>query len=154
MFSGKQTAASYISYLSQDSTGKRDLIAEQRMSQKKRILMIDDHEDTCLMVRLILGQAGYDLTFAYTMTDGLRLARQQPFDLYIIDLWFEDGEGLDLCQQIRAFNLSAPIVVYSADVYPASQAQAMQAGAQAFIPKPSNLEVLTETVQRLLASPQ
>ncbi len=119
---------------------------------KKRILCVDDNEDTCIMLTIFLNQSGYEVVTTNTITEGLNVAQDEHFDLYILDLWFKDGSGLELCQRIRAFDQLTPIVICSADVYPAVQQQAIEAGAQAFIPKPTEFDLLQRTLTKLLAS--
>jgi len=46
--------------------------------------------------------------------EGLRLAQQQDFDLYILDNWMPDKSGVELCRAIRAFDPYTPILFYSA----------------------------------------
>jgi CheY-like chemotaxis protein len=113
---------------------------------------VDDNEDTCLMISVILGQTGYQVTTANSITEGLRLAKTRAFDLYILDLWFKEGSGLELCRQIRALDPTTPIVICSADVYQSVQQQAIDAGAQAFVPKPTEFNQLIKTLSELLKS--
>lgn len=120
------------------------------MPLKKRILCVDDNEDTCSILTIFLSQSGYEVTTASSFADGLNLAQTEYFDLYILDLWFKDGSGLELCQQIRAFDLFTPIVICSADVYESVQEQAIKTGAQAFIPKPLEFDLLLEIMAKLI----
>jgi DNA-binding response OmpR family regulator len=120
------------------------------MALKKRILCVDDNEDTCLMMTVVLSQHGYEVTTTTTIAEGLNLAQTEIFNLYILDLWFKDGSGLELCQRIRAFDIVTPIVICSADVYESVQQQALNAGAQAFIPKPTEFDLLIKTIARLI----
>jgi DNA-binding response OmpR family regulator len=117
---------------------------------KKRILIADDNEDTCLMMSVFLCQNGFEVTTAESINEGLNLAQTEIFNLYILALWFKDGSGLELCKQIRAFDLATPIIICSADVYESVQQQAIHARAQAFVPKPTEFDLLIETLTRLL----
>jgi DNA-binding response OmpR family regulator len=112
----------------------------------KRILCIDDNEDTCEIVTLLLSGVGYEVTHALTVAEGLRLAKRSSFDLILLDWVFEDGDGLELCQMIRAFDANTPILFYSGVAYEAEIKRAMSAGAQGFLVKPLGTEHLVQAV--------
>jgi DNA-binding response OmpR family regulator len=116
----------------------------------KRILLVDDHEDTCEVVALLLGLERYQVTTAFTAADGLSLARSRCFDLYIIDEWLPDGRGVELVSRVRSFDATTPITCYTADARASLREEALGAGAQAFIVKPSEPKNLIETIERLL----
>src|SRR5437763_546290 len=93
----------------------------------KQILCIDDDQDTCEIVALLFGGAGYEVTHALTVAEGLRLAKRGGFDLILLDWSFDDGTGLELCQMIRSFDTDTPILFYSAVAYQAEVKKAMRA---------------------------
>ncbi|GAB4368650.1 MAG: response regulator [Elainellaceae cyanobacterium] len=117
---------------------------------KRHILCVDDSSDSCDLLRFVLNQDGYEVQTAQTIADGLHLAKSNQFDLYILDVTFPNGTGFDLCRQIRAFDPSTPVVFCSADVREATQHQAIEAGAQAFLMKPLDLSQFAETIARFL----
>jgi DNA-binding response OmpR family regulator len=119
-------------------------------SFKRRILCVDNDADTCDMLSYFLEQAGYEVSVARSVAGGLKLARDGAFDLYLIDLRFSDGTGIELCEQIRAFDPRTPVVVCSGDVRESIQGQALRAGVQQFLKKPVALEVLDETLSRFI----
>ena len=59
----------------------------------KRILYIEDHEDSREMLTLLLKNAGHTVSTATSIADGLSLAKRERFDLYILDSRFADGSG-------------------------------------------------------------
>jgi DNA-binding response OmpR family regulator len=68
---------------------------------------------------------------ASTVARGLELAQQQGFDLYLVDSRLPDGTGVEVCNRLRAFDSSTPIVFWSGNDEEYDEAYA--AGAQAFI---------------------
>src|SRR5262249_46363983 len=80
----------------------------------------------------------YNVMFARDVEEGLRLARQLRFDLYILDNWLPDGSGVGLCRLIREFDPQTPILFYSAAAYLRDKQEALRAGAQAYFVKPIN----------------
>lgn len=122
------------------------------MQPKKtaRILYIEDHEDTRELVTLLLAQKSYEVITGSTIETGVALAGSESFDLYLLDSWLPDGSGLELCQQIRTFDKTTPILFYSAAAYAADHELALQSGAQAYLVKPSQPAELCELVTDLI----
>lgn len=119
-----------------------------------RVLYIEDHEDTRELVILLLGQKSFDVVTGGTIETGIALARAQEFDLYLLDSWLPDGSGLDLCQRIREFDQTTPILFYSAAAYAADHEMALRCGAQAYLIKPSAPSELCRLVAELIEESQ
>jgi DNA-binding response OmpR family regulator len=118
-------------------------------SARKRILCVDDHEDTRDMMRVLLGEYGYDAVIAASVSDALESARSGGLALCILDHWITEGNGIELCQQIRAFDSHTPIMFYSGAGYEADIQKGLAAGAQAYLVKP-DFESLKPTIDRLI----
>lgn len=119
-----------------------------------RVLYVEDHEDTRELVILLLGQKSFDVVTGGTIETGIALARAQEFDLYLLDSWLPDGSGLDLCQRIREFDQTTPILFYSAAAYAADHEMALRCGAQAYLIKPSAPSELCRLVAELIEESQ
>jgi len=119
--------------------------------ERKRILLVEDEEDAREIAALSLEE--YTLICARDFGDGLRLARQRYFDLYIIDNWLPDGSGAELCRRIRRFDPHTPILFYSACAHPRDLQAAFIAGAQAYLIKPVSSDEITQVVVRLTSVP-
>jgi DNA-binding response OmpR family regulator len=115
--------------------------------QKNRILFVEDQEDAWEIVELALEEC--KLTFARNFDEGLRLARQGYFDLYILDNWLPDGSGIGLCRAIRQFDPHTPILFYSAAAYERDIQEALRSGAQAYLVKPVKSDELERMVAKL-----
>jgi len=120
-------------------------------SERQRILLVEDHEDAWELVTFSLKE--YILVCARDFTEGLRLARQRYFDLYILDNWLPDGTGVELCRHIRKFDPHTPILFYSAAAYAHDLQEAFHAGAQAYLTKPVSFGELKLAVAQLTALP-
>ena len=118
----------------------------------RRVLYIEDHEDTRELVTLVLEQKSYEVVTGGTIASGVALAGSEQFDLYLLDSWLPDGSGLDLCKQIRQFDPVTPILFYSATAYEADREQALRSGAQAYLVKPSHPSELCRLVTTLIES--
>ena len=117
---------------------------------RRRILCVDDDDDTCSMLVQLLGLENYEVTAVKTVSEALGLARAESFNLYILDEWFPRDAGLGLCRKIREFDPHTPIIFYSGAAFDSDKEEALYAGAQAFVAKPY-VEELILAVHRHLA---
>ena len=120
----------------------------------RRILYVEDHEDTRELVTLLLAQKSYEVVTGATIESGAALAANERFDLYLLDSWLPDGSGLDLCQRIRQFDKTTPILFYSAAAYSTDIDMALQCGAQAYLVKPTQPTELCDMVTSLIKGSQ
>jgi CheY-like chemotaxis protein len=74
---------------------------EAAASGKRRILIVEDHEDTLRSMKLLLKRLGYEVLAADNMGDALRIAEEEPFDILLSDIGLPDGSGLELLRRIR-----------------------------------------------------
>jgi DNA-binding NarL/FixJ family response regulator len=74
------------------------------------------------------------------------------FDGFVLDLWLPDYPGVPLCREIRAHDPHVPIVVWTVADEAELQGRAMRAGANAFLRKGPNYDVLQDTLRRLIAA--
>lgn len=115
------------------------------MFSQKRILLVDNDEDTCSMLSVFL-EADYKVIPALTLVNGLELAKRDRFDLCLVDFYLPDGTGWELFQQIRAFDASTPVIFCSGCSRESIQQQALQTDAHAFLVKPIDLDVLAKAI--------
>jgi DNA-binding response OmpR family regulator len=116
---------------------------------RKRILLVEDYEDSRDLATHILTE--YTITCARNFNEGLRLARQGSFDLYLLDNWLPDKSGVELCRAIREFDPHTPILFYSAAAYARDKEEAIRAGAQDYLAKPIHPDELKQAVVRLIS---
>jgi DNA-binding response OmpR family regulator len=102
----------------------------------KKILCVEDDEDSCEALAQLLRQPGHRVVTAYTVAEGLRLSQAGDFDLIILDNWFKESSGIKLCRQLRQFDPKTPIIFYSAAGYDTDIEEGLRAGADAYIVKP------------------
>ena len=119
----------------------------QYSETQKRILYVDDDVDMVEVIKLFLSD--YEVSSAYTLPEGLHLARIQYFDLYLLDNWLADESGIELCRLIRQFDSNTPIIFISAAAYEHDMLEAMMAGAQAYLKKPVDLDQLAGIIRSL-----
>ncbi|HEX8090122.1 MAG TPA: response regulator, partial [Blastocatellia bacterium] len=93
----------------------------------------------------------YEVTVAASAVEALKRAMCEKFDLYLLDVRLSDGTGIELCEQIRAFDSKTPVVVCSGDVRESVRNQALMVGVQYFLKKPVALDYLHKTVDSLVS---
>lgn len=117
----------------------------------RRILFVDDHKDMHVMLATLLRRSGHDVVGVDNPLSALVCARNQVFDLFILDKLFTSGTGVELCRRIREFDPLTPIVFFSGDGREASRYESLNAGAQAYVTKP-DIDGLLSMVNSLLGS--
>ncbi len=117
---------------------------------KRRILYIEDHEDTRDLVCLVLRERDYDVTEAPTIEAAIKLVNGDKFHLYLLDSWLPDGSGIDLCKRIRELDCHTPVIFYSAAAYDHDRVRAFNAGAQGYLTKPASFVELCELIGCLI----
>jgi CheY-like chemotaxis protein len=117
------------------------------MSAKKRLLCVDDLEDTCSLVSAILEE--YEIVSEHCKAGGLRQAATEKFDIILIDYYLPDGTGLDLCAHIRAFDPNTPILLVTA-THTITHEQVIAVGGQGVIRKDRLSHLLPVAVARTL----
>ena len=118
---------------------------------KRRILYVEDDADTRELVSFVLRQENYDVVLAENNDKALLLARTMHFDLYMIDNWMPGGSGIDLCERLREFDSSTPILFYSGAAYDQDKRAAFAAGAQGYLTKPVENDRLISEVSKLVS---
>jgi DNA-binding response OmpR family regulator len=101
-----------------------------RPAPKKRILCVEDNEDSCELLKILLHV--YDVTIARSLLEARALLEQNIFHLYILDNGLPDGSGMDLCERIFEFNPAAEVVFASAVGHQIEIDAALKAGARLF----------------------
>lgn len=117
---------------------------------RSRILVVDDDEDACEMLSVLMKTYGIEATCARSAADAWPLIKAECFDLYMLDGWLPVLNGFELCRQLREFDSKTPIVFYSGAAYDTDKQMGIDAGANAYVTKP-DVDGLIETLRRLIA---
>jgi two-component system, OmpR family, KDP operon response regulator KdpE len=118
------------------------------VSAGARVLVCDDELQILRALRVILRDAGFEVTTAGTAQEALDKAAVGPVDAAILDLVLPDGNGVDVCRSIREWS-DMPIVVLSAVGEEEQKVLALEAGADDYVTKPFGPK---ELVARLRAA--
>ena len=118
-----------------------------------RILIIEDNPDVAAYISSRLaGQ--YAIFYAANGREGLEKSQSLVPDLIITDLMMPETDGLEVCRQVRANEVTnhIPIIVITAKITEEERLKGLEAGADAYLTKPFNAEELRIRVSKLLES--
>ncbi|GAB2567093.1 response regulator transcription factor [Spirosoma areae] len=119
-------------------------------SPAKRILIVDDEADICLLLSGLLRRLGYQPTCAHFIEEGKQCLITQKFDAVFLDLNLPDGIGFDLLPVIKKDQIEAKIIMISAFDGQGERRRATEQGADYFIGKPftrRSVEIALQTIQ-------
>lgn len=114
------------------------------------VLLVEDHADTRAIMEFVLEEFGCRIRSTDGVAGALQIAGEQAFDLVVSDLGLPDGSGTDLMRELKArYGLKGiALTGYGMD---SDRARTREAGFDAHLVKPVNLELLEATVRRLTA---
>ena len=117
-----------------------------------RLLLIDDDLRLTAMVCEYLRNAGFDVQTAPNLSGGRELLAREPFDALVLDLMLPDGDGLDLCRELRAEprTRALPLLMLTARGEPMDRVVGLELGADDYLPKPFEPRELLARVKALL----
>ncbi|HLK29926.1 MAG TPA: response regulator [Puia sp.] len=117
---------------------------------KKEILIVDDEMDICYLLKGILRQKNIDSTFANTLSEAQKAIDKEPPSLLILDNRLPDGMGVDFIPYVKENHPSVKILMVSAFDSTIDKNLAYKQGADLFIGKPLNREVINLAIDKLM----
>lgn len=104
----------------------------------KRVLIVDDEKLIVKGIRFSLEQDGMEIDCAYDGEEALEKAKQNHYDMILLDIMLPKLTGLEVCQQIREFS-NVPIVMLTAKGEDMDKILGLEYGADDYITKPFNI---------------
>lgn len=101
------------------------------------VLMIDDDESLSAMLAEYLAPMDFDVTAAATVAEGMTRLADGGFDLMILDVMLPDGDGFEVCRNVRA-DYDLPILMLTARGDEMDRIVGLELGADDYLPKPFN----------------
>ena len=120
-----------------------------RAPKRPHILYVEDDDDSCQMMSALLNGSGIDVTCVRGMTDVLQLPNKDRFDLFLLDIWLNDGDGNELCKVLKAEFPNIPVVFYTGCATERERRQSTVSGAAAYLVKPFS-ELIAPMVFKLV----
>jgi DNA-binding response OmpR family regulator len=117
-----------------------------------RVLLVDDDARLSAMVGDYLRSGGFDVDAVGTLAAGRERLSAQGYDALVLDLMLPDGDGLDLCRELRhnARTRHLPLLMLTARGEPLDRIVGLELGADDYLPKPFEPRELLARVKALL----
>jgi two-component system KDP operon response regulator KdpE len=119
------------------------------VSTSPRILVVDDEPHIVRGLKIILRTAGYTVEAAENKAQALASLASRPPDAVVLDLVLPDGQGVDVCREVRRWS-GLPIVVLSAVGDEREKVRALDAGADDYVTKPFGTDELLARLRAVL----
>jgi two-component system KDP operon response regulator KdpE len=119
------------------------------MSDKQRILIVDDERQITRVLSRGLASKGYEVHVAGDGEAALQTFGDWQPDLIITDLSMPNMNGLELCRRLRAFS-AVPIIVLSVKGEERAKVEALDAGADDYVTKPFGIDELLARIRATL----
>ncbi len=103
---------------------------------KGKILVVDDDRNILQVIKMRLVSGGYHVTTTGNAKEALSLAKQEPFDLMVLDLKLDEEDGISLMEDIHHTNPNIPVIILTAYGTIKSAVNAMKKGAYGYLTKP------------------
>ncbi len=126
------------------------------MTEKKRILVVDDEPDFASIVQGNLEKEGFEVEVAYNGVEGLEKVQANPPDAIVLDVMMPEKDGYEVCKELKSDEKFAdiPIVLLTAVASHVtstrySHADGMSTEADDYIAKPASAEEITKIIKQL-----
>lgn len=119
---------------------------------KNKILVVDDEFDMVEMLSIRLEASGYQVISAFDGQEGLNKARSEKPDLIILDLMLPKVDGYKVCRMLKFDEKykQIPIILFSARAQEADVKLGQDVGADAYVTKPFEPDILLHKISELL----
>jgi hypothetical protein len=125
-------------------------------THRLRVLVAEDHAVNRQVLAAVLDKLGHAATFAANGEEALAAARNEVFDVVLMDLHMPQLDGIAATRAIRALGdpvrSTVPILALTADAYPETRERCLLAGMNDFLPKPVSPEQLRTALRQLFGS--
>src|SRR3954462_12203666 len=118
-------------------------------SEPSRVLVVDDEPQITRVLRTVLSSQGYQVRTAGEGESALTNFREWKPELVITDLYMPHMDGIELCRRIRAQS-KVPIIVLSVKGEEGTKGEALDSGADDYVPKPFGTDELLARVRATL----
>jgi two-component system alkaline phosphatase synthesis response regulator PhoP len=127
------------------------------MSERRRILVVDDEPDFASIVQADLEREGYDVDVAYNGVEGLEKVKASPPDAIVLDVMMPEMDGYEMCKSLKddADFCEIPVILLTAVASHVtstrySHADGMSMEADDYIAKPASSDDISKSLKTLL----
>jgi signal transduction histidine kinase len=138
-----------LNTISPSSAAARTVAPPATSSRTLRILLVDDHQDTCKALERLLVWRGHLVAATHNMRSAMEAAGRNQFDLLISDIALPDGSGIELMGCLRAISGLRGIAISGFGMNGDIE-KSLQAGFSEHLIKPVKLEKLEAAIDRVM----
>lgn len=114
-----------------------------------KILIVEDDPSVRTLVQAVLKKNEYEVDVAETANGGENKALQNAYSMVLLDLGLPDGNGLDLCKNIRDEGVTTPVLILSAEQETDMKIKCLRVGADDYLTKPFDTEELLARIEAI-----
>ena len=112
------------------------------MTEKPKILVVDDEESHRIMLRAVLGAEWYTVAEAADGTEAVAAVGKEAFDVILMDIRMTNMDGIEALGEIRQISPQIPVLIMTAYASVKTAVEALKAGAFDYLTKPLDIEEL------------
>jgi DNA-binding NtrC family response regulator len=124
---------------------------DSHAARPPRILCVDDNPQMCRALEIVVRESGYEPCTAGSVIEALDIARREVIDLVVTDQQMPGLRGVDLIALLRAEGLETPVILLTAYGAIGDAVESMHRGAQHYLVKPVDPDVLSQAMEKTLA---
>jgi DNA-binding NtrC family response regulator len=114
------------------------------------ILIVDDDQNLCSVLREELSEVGYDAEYVNNGEEAFKFLVQKPVDLILLDLKMPGKDGFDVLKELEMKEIKSKVIVLTAYADVKSAIDSAKMGASDFISKPYDFDELLITIRKVL----
>src|SRR5512137_2177969 len=115
-----------------------------------RILVVEDESDIATVLEGDLKLEGYEVEIVGDGEAAVRLAREAPFDLILLDVMLPRKDGFEVCRELRRGGVRTPIILLTARTEEAEKVLGLELGADDYVTKPFSPKELRARIKAML----
>ncbi len=113
------------------------------------ILVVEDDPSVRTLVKAVLEHNGNQVSTSDTATEGQAKATENNYDMIILDLGLPDGDGYEVCKNLRDENITTPVLILSGEQETDVKVKCLKVGADDYLTKPFNTEELIARLEAI-----
>lgn len=114
-----------------------------------KTLIVEDDSELSELLGRILGEAGHELRFESSLGGAAKAVAESEFDVVVLDRMLPDGDGLELCAELRSRGQDVPILMLTARSELRDRVAGLRTGADDYLGKPFDVEELLARLEAL-----
>jgi DNA-binding response OmpR family regulator len=123
---------------------------ETGINEMEKILIIEDEESILMALEDDLRIEGYEIASAKDGLQGLSMAKEQAYNLLILDIMLPKMDGFEVCKQLRQAGVTTPILILTAKSQEIDKILGLELGADDYVTKPFSPRELLARVKAIL----